>query len=581
VTVIGQEYAGCVCSLKRNKNKERNKNKRVGMYKKTVVENQRILAARESYRAYLLRHIAPLGVVAGVALTPFFATSARAASVQLGDVTVTLQSTLDYTLGVRTAPVNNTYLNVNGLNSDDGDRNFSNGVMANRIQTLEQLNIQDGNYGLRASALAYLDTVYLGQSKNSSPDTFNSYGIGPRSFTSETIANEGRKIEPLALFVYGSEFLDGGASKLSWQIGRQTITWGETLFSFDGIAGLQAPADFYQAQLLPNPQAQALFLPTGAARLSYQFANGLTLDGYWQFEYEADELPGVGSYFSASDAVGPGGQRILFSPINEGAAGLYRGPDVRPNNGLDQFGLSAHDNFGNFGAGIYFVQGIPKGPNVYTNVTGANTPTSTGVSEGVYNIVYAKPVDAFGASISTLIGSANVAAEFSDRINQPLISDPQYTTTANYNDPLYAEGNVVNLTANGIYLTPPLPIFTNGIAISTELTLNDVTSVNRHAENLVAGNTSEGGQYELVATPNWFPTSSLEVEIPIGWSTTFLGDSQYDGSAAGTSTYDIGLEGIYKNNLSFGMNYQRYAGPPNRESNLDRDFVTFYVQRTF
>ena len=545
-------------------------------------------------RRVLRRLLLQTTVFAGGILMLGAGRPAAAATLKLGDFTITLQSTLGYTFGERTAPVNNELAT---LNSDDGDRNFRSGVIANRFQTLEQLNISDGDYGLRASALAYIDTVYLQNSKNNSPNTFNSFGIGPQGFPSGTVANEGRKIEPLALFIYGAEDFDGGNQKLSWQLGRQTITWGESLFSLDGISGLQAPVDAYQGDLLPNPQAQALFLPTGAFSAAYQFANGVSIDGYWQFEFEPDILPGVGSFFSTSDEIGPGAQRILASTISEGAASINRAPDIRPKNGLDQFGFAAHDSIGNYEVGAYFVRGIPKGPNVYTDVGEAvvggvpvvtdpgviNLAHPNGPQIGLYNIVYAQPVNAFALSASTLFMSANVAGEISDRINQPLISAPNVSSSdpANFNNPLYAIGNVVAAQLSTIYQSPPLPLMPNGGVLEAELNLSDVTSINKNRANLVPGNTSEGGAFEAVWTPNWFPRSDLEIETPVGWTTTFLGDSQFDGSAAGTTTYDVGIEAIYKYNLTIGANYQRYAGPLDRQANLDRDFLTVYVQKTF
>ncbi len=516
----------------------------------------------------------------GILALGLAAPAAHAASWQVGDYTITLQSTLDYTLGVRTAPIDNETAT---LNVDDGDRNFRSGVMENLFQTTEQLNIQDGNYGFRASAQGLINTVYLQHSQNNSPNTFNSYGVGPQGFPSGTIANDGRNFRMLAAFVYGAENINGGQQRLTWQIGRQTITWGESLFSTDGLSGLQAPVNIDYAESEPNPQIQALFLPTGAASFSYDFGDGITADAYWQFEYEPDVFPGVGSYFSPADILGPGAQRILATPVDEGAASIYRAPDIRPANGIDQFGFAAHDSIGTYFVGLYFVRGIPKGPNVYTNAP-AIAPGPAGLQVGQYNIAYAQPANAFGVSASTTYGPVNVAGELSARMNQPLASSPTYTSAspANYNNPLYAAGNVMNLELNAVDLTRPLPLMPNGAAITGEVTLNDVIGVTARKEALTPGNTSEGGGFEATFTPNWFPTPNVEVELPLGITTTFLGDSEYDTSeTAGASTYDIGLTGVYKQNLTFGVNYQRYAGPPDRQGNLDRDFATVYIDKTF
>jgi hypothetical protein len=524
------------------------------------------------------------GSIAALGLTM---PAARAATWHFDGYTVTLQSTLDYTLGVRTSPLEESYYagneGANGLNVDDGDRNFRSGVMENLFQTTEQLNIQNGNYGFRASAQALINTVYLQHSQNNSPNTFNSYGIGPQGFPSGTIANDGRNFRMLAAFVYGAEDFDGGQQRLSWQIGRQTITWGESLFSTDGLSGLQAPVDVNYAVSEPNPQIQALFLPTGAASFSYDLGNGLTADAYWQFEYEPDVYPGVGSYFSFADLLGPGAQRILATQADEGGLSVYRAPDIRPSNGLDQFGFALHDSIGTYFVGAYFIRGIDKQPTTYAQ-QGVIAPNPAGLQVGRYNIVYGTPTNAIGVSASTTIGSFNVASELSARINQPLTSSADYApgATANYNYPLYAVGNVVNGEFNLIDLTPPLPLMPNGATVTGEVTLNDVVGATAREAALTPGNTSQGGKFEVTFTPSWFPVQNLEVEFPLGYTNAFMGDSQYDNSEyAGEVTYDIGLEGVYKQNLTFGVNYQRYSGPPDRQSYLDRDFATFYVDKTF
>lgn len=545
--------------------------------KKTLLNIQSETVSRQrparSCRAVLMAGFALGGTMA-------LMHGAQAVQTQIGDWTINLQSTLSYTTGIRTAPVDNQAINPN---TDDGDRNFRSGAIANRFQTLEQLGIHDGNYGFRASALAWVDTMYLQNNKNNSPSTFNTYTTGSQGFPSQTVANEGRRIEPLAAFIYGAEDFDNDSQRLTWQLGRQTITWGESLFSLDGISGLQAPVDTYQGQLLANPQAQALFLPTGAASLAYDFGNGVSADAYWQFEYEPDILQGVGSYFSASDAVGPGGERLL-----EEGFSIYRGPDVRPPNGIDQFGFAVHDSIQTFDLGAYFVRGVPKLPGVYVAAP-IIAPGPAGLGVGTYHLFYAEPVNAFAVSASTLILGANVASELSLRTNQPLLSAvDEPTDNFSYTDPLYVKGNVLDWELSGIYLTPPLPLFSNGLTMDGELTVNDVVGYTANRQNLAAGLTREGASFEGTVTPAWFPTSGIEVDAPVGWSTTFVGDSAYDASVAGSGTIDVGLKGIYKSNLTFGINYQRYYGPTGydagqvtRQSYLDRDFVSLYIQRSF
>jgi hypothetical protein len=541
-----------------------------------------VFISSKSLKSRLFRSTLAAGSAALLTISPLVVRPAQALTVQSGPFTITLQSTLSWTGGYRTSTFDNAYMDEPGnANIDDGDRDFRHGPIANRFQTLEQLNIQDGSYGLRASGLAYIDTVYLGNNENNSPYTFNTYSVGPRGFPSGTVANEGRRLEPLALFVYGAEELgSSGSDRLSWQIGRQTITWGEGLFTFDTIAGLQAPADFYQAELLPNPQAQALYLPTGAAQFALTTDGGPTIDAYWKFEYEPSILPGVGSYFSPADIIGPGASQIIQGYHGDPFPNAPRGKDIRPANGFDQFGLNARENFGNSTYGFYFVRGIPTSPGVVTQLglTGLANPPAIAKNYAIY---YPDPVNAIAASYSTLLGEANVAAELSGRLNQPLASSiDTFGALPSYGNVPYAKGDVIVADVSSIYATPPLPAFPNGMVIESELTTSKIVSITENRLNLAAG-TDEGAGTEIVFDPNWFPLGDLELETPVGWSETFIGHSRFDSSNAGTGTIDLGLKFTYKSNLQFGFNYQRYYGSVIRQGNLDRDFATLYVNKTF
>lgn len=514
-----------------------------------------------------------LGVAGLASISIMLPTPSQAMQWQAGQVTVTLQSTVGWTGGYRVSPIDNSYLSKN-INGDDGDRNFRHGVMANRFQDLEELNIRDGDYGLRGSFLAWIDTVYLHNNENNSPYTVNTYSTGPRGFPSATVANEGRRIEPLALFLYGAEYFDSGRERLSWQLGRQTITWGQTLFTFDGIAGLQAPIDYYQAATLPNPQAQALYLPTGAAQAAFMFANGISVDGYWKFEYMPSILPGVGSYFSASDITGPGASQYIQGYHGDPYPNAPRLADRRPPNGLDQFGISLHDTIGNYTYGAYFVRAIPTTPGVVFQAQNIIKD---------YAQYYPDPVNAYGVSFSTTVGQANVAGELSGRTNQPLSSSIVLGgPLPGYGKVPYAKGDIVNASISTTFLTNPLPLFPNGIAISAETTFNDVVSVTANRDNIVPGTTNDGGSTEMVLDPNWYPMPNLELDTPIGWSESYIGDSKFDGGEqAGTGTFNASMRFTYKANLQFGVNYQLYYGSINREPLVDRDFITVYINKTF
>lgn len=506
---------------------------------------------------------------------------ANAATFTYGDTTITLNTTLSYSLGVRTAPVNSTL--ASALNGNDGDLNFRSGIMENRVSALEELDIKDGDYGLHASGEAYLDAVYLQHNKNNSPNTFNSVNIGRQSFPSGTVATDGRRIEGLAAYVFGSENFNDGNDNLSWRVGRQTISWGQSLFFPDGISGGQQPVDVYSANALPDPKLETIFLPTAAASVAYQAGSALTVQGYWQFEYEADQLTGTGSYFSTNDFVGPGGQRILLTPNNQGGVGLYHGHDLKPN-GLDQFGLAMTAQLGDWDAGLYFVRFDAKTPSLYV-YPGAATSQPNGV--GKYALVYGKGINLVGASFSTLVGSVtNLAGEISLRNNQPLAGGTiivgQGTRADNGNHNLYPVGDVVNLQLSTIITTNPFRFFPNGVTVEGETVLNRVMTVTKNRQNLATGMTADGGAFQVQVTPTYFIGPTLQVDIPVGLTCNFLGKSLYDGGIiAGTGIIDAGLTLTYRGVWVTGFNYQRYYGGLNGQPLLDRDFATVFIHRSF
>jgi hypothetical protein len=365
------------------------------------------VSASSSLRGILLRSSVLMGLATVIVISTDMPAVRAATLYNNGTVTISLESTLSWTLGVRVAPTNSQLLA--NKNNDDGDRNFRQGLVENRGDILEQLDIADGNYGFHGSFAAWLDTVYLHHNQNNSPSTYNSFGPND-SFISATVNQQGRKFEPLTAYVFGSNYFNNGNQNLTWRFGRQTVLWGDSLFfGKDAIAGGQAPIDLYRAQAVADLQAQDLFLPTGSIYLSYDVNPHLTIQAYDNFEYEADQYPGVGSYFQFADFLAPGGQRVLIA--NLGPAGdlsVYHGRDQTPANGFGQFGVAVRSHIGTVDLGAYYIRFDDKSAQVYefVNRNDIPTPANGGLSLGTYSLVYAQNINAFGISAS---GSVEVA----------------------------------------------------------------------------------------------------------------------------------------------------------------------------
>jgi hypothetical protein len=552
-------------------------------------------------RGILLRSSVLMGLATVIVISTDMPAVRAATLYNNGTVTISLESTLSWTLGVRVAPTNSQLLASS--NNDDGDRNFRHGVMENRGDILEQLDIADGNYGFHGSFAAWLDTVYLQHNQNNSPSTYNNSGPN-NSFTSATVNREGRRFEPLTAYIFGSKYFDNGNQNFTWRIGRQTVLWGDSLyFGKDAIAGGQAPIDLYRAQAVADLQAQDLFLPTGSIYASYDINPHLTIQAYDNFEYEADQYPGVGSYFQFTDFLAPGGQRILLGPVGNGELSIYHGRDQTPHNGFGQFGVALRSHVGTVDIGAYYIRFDDKSAQVYdfTNKNDIPTPAKGGLSFGTYSLVYPQNINAFGISASGLVLDANVAGEISGRTNMDLYSGPgitvPYGEEANTtNHPRYAVGDVIDAQISTIYDTPALPLMPGGASIMAEAIWNKVLTVTQNKAALVPDRTAVGSAFQVVFTPTYYEVfPQTEIDLPIGLTSNIIGRSQYDASInAGTGLIDLGVKAIYRQTWILGTNYAHYYGTPtavaaadnnpsgtNGEAFVDRDFVSIYVQHTF
>jgi len=336
-------------------------------------------------------------------------------------VEINLDTTLEYSNIFRVHSPSATL--TSNPNFNDGDLDFQHGLVSNQFEILPVFDIKYGDYGVHVSGEAYLNTSYLQKSQNDSPGTYNPYTTASsRDFTSATRNVDGEDAILLDANVYGSQHFGADENQtLTVKAGRQTLLWGQSLFfAGNGIAAGQAPIDILQAQSTPNAQTQQIVLPVGQVVVTYQPNQIVTLQAYYQFEWEADRFPGVGSYFSGADFFDVGGQRVILGQI-PGGPGIYayRVKDLRPPIDNGQFGASLQATLGNYDLGIYALRYDSKSPVVLTS-----TPQPTGgpgINAASYYLGYARDIQIYGASLGTTVGPVNVAGEISGRRNMPLV----------------------------------------------------------------------------------------------------------------------------------------------------------------
>jgi len=556
----------------------------------TPETQKRVISVKQRLRAGIPARYARLGalmLIGTAAGATLLATPERAQAFNLYDGTyadnnlsINLDTTLEYS---NTFRVNRpSKVITSDINANDGDLNFAHGLVDNTFDVLPVFDLKWGNYGVHVSGEAYLDTPYLGKNQNDSPSTINPTSISSnRNFTSATRNINGENATLLDAFAYGSTtFGADDNQELTFKLGRQTLIWGQSLFfAGNGIAAGQAPLDIIKAESLPNAEAQQIFLPVGQAVLTYQPNQVVTLQAYYQFEWEHDTFQGVGAYFSSTDVLDKGGQRLLYVP----GFGATRVKDIDPPHQNGQFGLSAQFTLGNYDLGLYGLRFDAKGPELYL----ANFSPAVGAPLNYY-LVYPRDIQIFGAALSTDVGPVNVAGEISGRRNMPLDSGaafvPTYPGPAN-DGALYAKGSTGAAQASFIYVSSGLPLDPGGVTVDGEVAFNHVFSVDSGRAELTPGRQATAGGAEVVATPAYFEVfPNTELEFPVGLTYDFLGRSEVDSTMNhGTGSLSLGITAVYRTTWTAGLTYHDYLGKADTTLNplADRGYVSFNVEHTF
>ncbi|EHR73362.1 Protein of unknown function (DUF1302) [Burkholderiales bacterium JOSHI_001] len=234
-----------------------------------------------------------------------------------------------------------------------------------------------------------------------------------------------------------SKDLKFGDRNATVRVGNQVISWGEDIFIIGGINQINA---FDLRKLhTPGTQVKEILRPAPMVSINAGVADGLSVEAYYQWKWNAFRFDPVGTFFSAGDVVGAGQQPayIPTSVINSlGGLGVppcagagcgdlgaraqpglnvvpFDGDKVPPRG--KQFGLAVRFKPKAMDAefALYFQRYHDKLPftTLYTDVA-AVTGNALGI--GYYN-EYGQDKNLFGASFNTKMGPVAVGGELSYR----------------------------------------------------------------------------------------------------------------------------------------------------------------------
>ena len=210
-----------------------------------------------------------------------------------GSLDTTISHGLTYRIGKRDP------LLAGKTNSNDGNLNYDRGVVSNTSKFTTDLDIGTGDFGAFVRASGFIDFE-------------NQNGERERTELSEDAKERvGRNLELLDAYVTGT--FDVGDTIVDARLGRHVLNWGESTFIPNGINAIN-PFDVSKLRL-PGSELREALLPVGLASLSVAPTDTLSVEGFYQFEWEETEIDPVGSYFSVNDYVGPGAREAVIELI--------------------------------------------------------------------------------------------------------------------------------------------------------------------------------------------------------------------------------------------------------------------------
>lgn len=470
--------------------------------------------------------------------------------------------------------------------TDDGDRNFSKGLISNRIDWLSELDLTYKQFGGRLSGAAWYDDIYNKKNDNNSPTTSNNISVPYDEFTHDTRDRMGRKGELLDAFVYANGSL--GEMSGTVRFGRHALVFGESLFfGSNGIANAQVPIDLVKLLSVPSSQFKEVLRPVEQVSGQLQVTPKLSLSAYYQLKWEKTVIPPAGSYLSTSDIAGEGA---------ESAGPFLRQNDINARDS-GQGGLQLRYRFTDVEVGLFAARYHDKTPSFYLTLD----PTTFTPSGLVH--AYAEDIKTYGASFSSVVGSVNIAGEMSVRHNVPLVSDPQVIVSGaadNADRAAYAVGKTAHAQLSAVYLLETTSLWEGGVLLA-EVAWNRRLSIDRNAAALDPNTTRDATAFRIVFSPAYYQVlPGLDINIPIGLGYNPDGKSSaifaFNGGVKHGGDFSIGLTGEYEQVWQFGLNYVHYIGrensfltPPNSpaaflsydQSLRDRNFLSLNIKRTF
>lgn len=368
------------------------------------------------------------------------------------------------------------------LNKNDANNNFDTGLASMVYKISPTLVMQfEGGWGLNLSGTAFYDAVIMGGGHDGgdlnsiSPGfvpvpspvgninryaTYSDYannGAGDR-FSDAAKDDAGRRARLLDAYVFADfDFLD---RPMNVRLGQQVISWGEALFIQGGVN--TANYVDLNALRLPGSEIKEALLPLSSLYFNWGVTDNLSLESFYQFDWQISEDAPAGTFWSTHDAFpGKGADNVIvdgrllalsagvpaiadafasYTLSTYGVSGTgageyqYEQTQVTVNRLADeeakddgQFGLAFRyfsDFFGGTEFGLFYTRTHARLPVVGArlDMVGAGTVPEK-IDNANYFMAYSEDVDMLGLTFSTNVGQMSLSGELAYRPEQKIINE--------------------------------------------------------------------------------------------------------------------------------------------------------------
>ncbi|SIS84198.1 Protein of unknown function [Thalassolituus maritimus] len=241
-------------------------------------------------------------------------TSAQAIEYNVGELNIQLANTVSYGIGWRVEERDRGQIMVgNGsaidettygasYNYDDGTLNYDQGdIYTNVFKWSGDLEMSYRNYGGFFRARAYYDHAIMDQDTEF------------KQLNEETENAAGRGAELLDAFVWAD--YDINYVPVTFRLGRQVLSWGESTFIQGGINSVN-PVDA-SAFRKPGAELKEGLLPVNMFYTSIGLTGEITLEAFYQLEWDHTRSDPCGTFFSTVDFVADGCGPVILGGASD------------------------------------------------------------------------------------------------------------------------------------------------------------------------------------------------------------------------------------------------------------------------